>query len=161
MPPLVDMIWGATEWTITQSGTWTVPRTGRYYIELYGGGGAGASTGYPGGASCQSYDSISLAKGQSFSVIVGAAGYAYSGTVENGGSTTFGSYSVNGATSSTGWGNFGKGAGNKGVTPTSETDYVYSTGTQGKYYGYGLGGGASGYNGYAGPGAVYLKYLGA
>ena len=151
----------SNEYTITRSGTWTVPRTGRYYMELYGGGGAGGSAGYAGGASCQSYDSISLTEGQSFSVTVGAAGYSYSDTVRNGGSTTFGSYSVAGATSSTGWGNFGKGAGNKGVTPTSETDYVYSTGTQGKYYGYGLGGGASGYNGYAGPGAVYLKYLGA
>lgn len=31
-----------TEWTITSSGTWTVPRTGRYYIELYGNGGEGS-----------------------------------------------------------------------------------------------------------------------
>ena len=42
--PLVDTIGGGqTEWVITFSDTWTVPKTGRYMLELYGSGG-GSST---------------------------------------------------------------------------------------------------------------------
>ena len=145
---------GINEWVIIQTETWTVPKTGRYMLELYGGGGAGASVN-PRGASCQSYDSISLIKGEKINATIGIGGYAYSGLVSDGGSTTFGSYSVAGATSSIGYGTYGKGAGNKGVTPTSLNTPVYSTGTLGKYYGYGVSGE------YGGPRAVYLKYLGA
>lgn len=159
MPPLVDMIWGGqTEWTITQSGTWTVPRTGRYYIELYGGGGGGngtSSNGRTGGSSCQSYDSITLTKDQNLPVSIGVGG-AYEG--RTGTATTFGNYSVNGgggATSSAG----GAGAGNLGKNGSqyysSQVSPNYSDGTFGTQYGFGSKG-----NNQAGPGAVYLKYLG-
>lgn len=45
MPLLVDMIWvGETEFIITESGNFIVPRTGRYMLELYGGGGGVSNT---------------------------------------------------------------------------------------------------------------------
>ena len=151
-------IGGQTEWTITSSGTWTVPRTGRYYIELYGGGGGGngtSSNGRTGGSSCQSYDSITLTKDQNLPVSIGVGGASEGGT---GTATTFGNYSVNGgggATSSAG----GAGAGNLGKNGSqyysSQVSPNYSDGTFGTQYGFGSKG-----NNQAGPGAVYLKYLG-
>ena len=166
------MIWGgATEWTITSSGTWTVPKTGRYYIELYGGGGGAINpndnpTKHQGGSSCQAYDSIELTAKTQISATIGTGGKT---VVTRGGSstakatgTTFGSYSVAGGGQSDGTTN-GAGAGNKGTNGTNTGDYNYSKGSQSKKYGYGgfydRGGSMSYADG--GPGAVYLKYLGA
>lgn len=149
---------GQTEWTITQSGTWIVPRTGRYYIELYGGGGMNQqSTSYLGGSSCQSYDSITLTKGMSVNVSIG-----YGATATDGTGTTFGNYSVvaggNGTRVSG-----GAGAGNLGTTGGSTSnpnvDINASKGSLGSKYGYGIAYRSNGT--YAGNGAVYLKYLGA
>lgn len=164
---------GQTEWTITQSGTWTVPRTGRYYIELYGGGGGAWNNpyqyqiAYQAGSSCQSYDSVVLTKGEEIAVTIGTGGGASnnSSPAPNPSAatgTTFGSYNVTGGGMAIG--NVGAGAGNLGTQGTAYTrGYNNSTGVLGNKYGYGgwyYGG--SGGGAYAGgPGAVYLKYLGA
>lgn len=153
---------GQTEWIITQSGTWTVPRTGRYMLELYGGGGSTTfQSRYQGGSSCQSYDSISLTTGDVVDVTIGAGlDSAKNGT--RGGTTTFGQYSVLGGEKG-GDGAGGAGSGNKGT----DGQYVSSWGAQnnstgilGQTYGYGVNGVTGGYS-RGGNGAVYLKYLGA
>lgn len=159
---------GETEWTITSSGTWTVPRTGRYMLELYGGGGGGIyeygsngrSTRALGGSSCQHYDSVSLTVGASMSVIIGSGGVA---TKTDATATSFGNYSVAGAGNAPRKDKGGSAAGNYGTagvsnfaTETGEKNP--STGTLGHIYGY--GGDGSVYT-QGGPGAVYLKYLGA
>ena len=150
---------GPTEWVITKSGNFIVPRTGRYMLELYGGGGGTSrykgNSGYTGGASCQHYDSISLTRGEDIDI---AIGYAGSGN-NAGGSTSFGSYSVSGGGGSNG-SSAGAGAGNYGAAGEyrgrNETDDVYGTGAFSVSYGYGAGHN----NVDGGPGAVYLKYLG-
>lgn len=154
---------GATEWTITSSGTWTVPRTGRYMLELYGHGGNGyyqsSDDKGSGGASCQSYDSINLTKGTAIPVSVSTSSTAGSS------GTSFGNYSVaNGGNAV--WENSqtyhaGEGAGNKGATGVAtniggNVSYTYGTGSLSETYGYG-----GSPNSQGGPGAVYLKYLGA
>ena len=165
MSPLVDMIWGGqTEWTITSSGTWTVPRTGRYMLELYGGGGVPARySGYQGGSSCQHYDSISLTAGQSISVTVGAAGgVGMTGSITSGGNTTFGSYTVahgGNGTSSAG----GAASGNLGTAGAYFSDKTnnYGNGVLSQKYGYGVNMRSSDNLASGSAGAVYLKYLGA
>lgn len=154
---------GQTEWTITSSGTWTVPRTGRYMLELYGHGGNGyyksSDDKASGGASCQSYDSVNLTQGTVMPVSVST-----SSTAESNG-TSFGNYSVaNGGNAV--WENSqtyhaGEGAGNKGATGIATNNggnvpYTYGTGSLSETYGYG---GSPTNQG--GPGAVYIKYLGA
>lgn len=162
MPPLVDMILGGqTEWKIIKSGTWTVPKTGRYYIELYGGGGSSTfRSSYQGGSSCQSYDSISLNVGDAINVTIGE-GLDSSLTGTRGGTTTFGQYSVLGGEKGSDNAG-GAGSGNKG-TNGQYADYDArnnSTGTFGQIYGYGVNGSSGSYT-IGGPGAVYIKYLGA
>lgn len=137
---------GAT-FTITSNGSWRVPETGRYMLELYGMGGKGTFDMAPisGGASCQHYDSITLTKGDIQQVIIGNS--------ENT-STKFGTYSVNNggnAIGSTG----GQGAGNRGKDGIVGAGATYGTGELSSKYGYGVSSDTPG------PGAVYLKYLGA
>lgn len=159
---------GPTEWTITQSGTWTVPKTGRYMLELYGGGGGAPHGGYKfsGGSSCQSYDSISLTAGTNVNISIGVGGTNDAAST----GTTFGNYSVGGAGNSkqSHVNNTGLGVGNKG-TNGFENGIAYkqktlSTGHLASDYGYGVnaksGNTVTG-NGVGGHGAVYLKYLGA
>ena len=164
-----DMGVGATEWMITRSGTWIVPKTGRYYMELYGGGGGAWNNpysdffAYQGGSSCQTYDSVMLTAGNTINVSIGVGG-GYSNYTEpapnplDSTGTTFGSYSVAGggrATNSSG----GAAAGNKGTVGGNKGATNPSSGTFGNLYGYGgFGTTSTGSNG--GPGAVYLKYLG-
>lgn len=154
------MIWVGDEFLITSSGPWAVPRTGRYMLELYGGGGGTdrqvGLSGYTGGASCQHYDSISLTKGENINIAIGSGGI----NNNDGGATLFGSYSVSGGGGTNG--NFaGAKAGNYGAAGVSrgvkESGKVYGTGVFSKRYGYGSD--WRGDNG--GPGAVYLKYLGS
>ena len=150
---------GQTEWAITSSGTWTVPRTGRYYIELYGYGGAGKSSGVPyasGGASCQSYDSVVLTKGQVINVTI---------AINEGTTTSFDSYTVtNAGNASTKSPYYGTGSGNKGkngaYSYSGHTVVTVGGGVLSANYGVGQ----SSQNPYATTGrygAVYLKYLGA
>lgn len=153
---------GATEWIITSSGTWIVPRTGRYMIELYGHGGNGyyksSDDMASGGASCQSYDSVNLTKGTVIPVSVSISSTSGS----NG--TSFGNYSVaNGGNAV--WVNSqtyhaGEGAGNKGATGVAtniggNVSYTYRTGSLSETYGYG-----GSPNKQGGPRAVHIKYLG-
>ena len=159
-------IGGQTEWTITSSGTWTVPRTGRYMLELYGGGGGAPRSGYKfsGGSSCQSYDSISLTAGTKVNISIGVGGTNNAAST----GTTFGNYSVGGAGNSkqSSVNNTGLGAGNKGTNGfESGSDYglkTLSTGHLASDYGYGVNARADSAGvGVGGPGAVYIKYLGA
>ena len=146
---------------ITQSGTFTVEKTGKYYIELYGGGGAAYLRKATGGSSCQSYNEVQLTAGEAINVVIGAA---------NGGTTTFGSYSVAGGGNAsanaggTGSGNLGRN-GTFSDTPVQELyQKNISDGTYGSEYGYG------GYSRLSednvtyvtvpgGSGAVYIHYL--
>ena len=155
----------ATEWVITSSGSWTVPKTGRYMLELYGGGGgtprALSSNGYTGGSSCQHYDSVSLNVGDTIQVVIGAAGKSSSG-VTSGGSTSFGSYTVlgGGAASDSAAGGAAGNYGKSGVRVIRNSDVqTYNDGVFGTMYGVGSSN-SSNANG-ATAGAVYLKYLGA
>lgn len=155
---------GTTEWTITQSGTWTVPRTGRYYIELYGGGGGAYETvrAVQGGSSCQSYASVSLTKGDVIPVSVGIGGAcSYNdASISKSTGTTFGNYSVDGGGQGLNTGG-GDGAGNLGTKGTFDFEINKSNGFYGSTYGYGGFVYPAGYTvKQGGPGAVYLKYLG-
>ena len=139
--------------------TWKVPATGRYYLELYGGGGSpyltsGVTSNYQGGSSCQSYDSINLTEGQSITMKIGGVARG------NGGyGTTFGNYSVDGGGAST-VSKAGIGSGNKGKDGTYQAvlgTKNYPDGVLGKQCGWGINGA---YQAESGPGGVYLKYLG-
>lgn len=146
--------------------TFVVPKTGRYTLELYGGGGGSAKNStWTGGSSCQTYDVINLTKGETLAITVGAAGSGYTG--QQGGTTSFGSYTVAGATNATD-SSGGNGAGNKGVNGSNAGTYGafnYSSGSWRERYGYGVsavsGGDTDGWASGGAPGAVYLKYLGA
>lgn len=150
---------GQTEWIITESGTWTVPRTGRYYIELYGYGGAGKATGNPyasGGASCQSYDSVVLTKGQAINVTVALNAAT---------TTSFGSYTVtNAGDASMASPYYGVGSGNKGkngeISYGGDTAVTVGNGVLSANYGVGQGS-QDPYSTNYRLGAIYLKYLGA
>lgn len=149
---------GVTEWIITQSGTWTVPETGRYYVELYGGGGAAeGNNNYQGGSSCQSYSGVLLTKGASIDVTLGQGTFGEDGT-----STTFGSYSVAGGKKATY--DAGAGAGNLGTNgkyePHNTKNYSNGTAPYSQLYGWGINAHSNINAGTGGPGAVYLKYLG-
>lgn len=140
-----------TPFIITSSGSWEVPATGRYMLELYGMGGDGFGTqslGASGGSSCQHYDSITLTKGDIQQIVIGD----YSNSA-----TKFGSYSVNNGGNA--WaGTGGLGSGNYGKDGIDGMD-VPSTPSNGALSGrYGDGGNWSLNS--AAPGAVYLKYLG-
>lgn len=145
---------------ITSSGSWTVPRTGRYMLELYGGGGGTSrpieSSGYTGGASCQHYDSVSLTKGDTVNIVVGSGAKGQ----KAGETTSFGSYSVSGGGGSS-TSVAGSGAGNYGAAgkrvDRNKNDNSYGIGKLSPTYGFG----ASTKTTTGGDGAVYLKYLGA
>ena len=158
-------IGGMTEWVIDSSGSWTVPKTGRYMLELYGGGGgtprALSSSGYTGGSSCQHYDSVSLNVGETIQVVIGAAGKSSSG-VTSGESTSFGSYTVlgGGAASNSAAGGAAGNYGKSGVRVNRNNDVqTYNDGVFGTMYGVGSSNSSNAHGATAG--AVYLKYLGA
>ena len=151
----------ATEWLWTSNASFTVPKTGRYTLELYGGGGGSVNNSlYTGGSSCQTYDEINLTKGESFAVTVGTAGVGWTG--RQGGASSFGSYTVAGATNAT-ISSGGNGAGNKGAngSGTGYGGHNYPSGSFGTKYGYGTSPVKADEGAQGGPGAVYLKYLGA
>lgn len=140
-------------------GMWKVPATGRYYLEMYGGGGSpsvtiNVSSNYQGGSSCQSYDSINLTEGQIITMKI--ANISMGG---GGRGTTFGNYSVDGGWAST-ISAGGTGSGNKGKDGTYQAvlgTKNYPDGVLGKQCGWGINGE---YKTAGGPGGVYLKYLG-
>ena len=171
-------IGGQTEWMITSSGSWTVPRTGRYMLELYGGGGGVSDytsiregRAVQGGSSCQRYDSISLTAGDSIAVTIGVGGSTpLGGTTSPATGTSFGTYSVDGGgTGNGGTSTGGSGSGNLGTTGSvisysTTNKFNNNNGTFGSLYGVGGWGGRSSSSSGVKPGtngAVYLKYLGA
>lgn len=169
---------GQTEWLITSSGSWDVPCTGRYMLELYGGGGGVSDSdniregrAVQGGSSCQRYDSISLMAGDSIPITIGVRGtYKLDGTTRDATGTSFGTYSVDGGgTGDGGTATGGSGSGNLGTTGSvisysTTNKFNNNNGTFGSLYGVGGWGGrsSSSSGGKSGTdGAVYLKYLGA
>lgn len=170
---------GQTEWILTASQIWTVPRTGRYYLELYGGGGGAnmysdaSNYGCTGGSSCQSYDSIQLTTNQQINVIIGKGGEStFSSGSNSGENTSFGNYTVSGGTRTSFLNqdsySLGSGARNKGTSGQRVDNFNINpnTGTFRSIYRYGgcayrgnLSDAVRVSNG--GPRAVYLKYLGA
>lgn len=102
-----------TIYTLTSSGTWTAPVTGKYDIELHGGGGGGGAgayddvnvgstaigTGAGGGGSGELYEGVTLTGGKAYTYSIGSGGSGgtkngYNGS--DGGTTTFGDYSIAG-----------------------------------------------------------------
>ena len=80
---------GPTHWLYTRPGTFLVPVTGDYLIEMHGGGGGGASVGMAGiggggGGSGEQF-SRTLQKGAVFTIAIGTGG----DIGEDGGSTIF------------------------------------------------------------------------
>lgn len=166
----------AFNWLFIESQTWTVPKTGYYYLELYGNGGKGAykrgqggDAAAGGGASCQSYDNIILTEGEKINIVC----YPYSATSSPRG-TTFGNYSVQAGRNGSVQDDYpptptgGAASGNKGKvgnTITSEgsvasVEPTYGTGKYSTLYGYGSGIGNYTDSKTYGPRAVYLSYLG-
>lgn len=144
---------------IQKSGSFVVPRTGRYYLELHGGGGSG---GYRagGGGSGQTYSEITLTKNVVIPVTIGAGGNISGSSGSAGGTTTFGEYSVAGgnppsyysSTPGTGSGNVGEnGNGNNGGSGGG----LFPNSGRGGNIGGDQPSSASGLGG-----LVYLKYLG-
>lgn len=101
---VTKLFWQAmkeTRWIFDESGTFTVPKTGCYSVEMHGGGGggglgcggctAGVSSGGGGGGSGERVV-LSLVKGETYQVTVGAAGAPR----KRGGTSSFGSNSIEG-----------------------------------------------------------------
>lgn len=120
VPSVVEV---GTIWLFTEDGTFNVPATGTYQVEMHGGGGGGAIcrvsssiVGRAGGGGSGELHEITLSQGQSIPVTVGLGGAGATGTsgtqsATAGGQTTFGDLSVNG----------GGGAKCKGSATTSPT----------------------------------------
>lgn len=114
---LTEDVSNKNEWLIVTNRNFVVPKTGRYYLELHGGGGGAASyvkaygriTIASGGASGKSYAEINLTANQNINVVIGKKGkskvvsVSTSGSFPTGGieatdgeSTSFGEYTVSG-----------------------------------------------------------------
>lgn len=181
---------GANYWIINTSGTWTVPYSGRYNLYLRGGGGGSWIYNYPtsvtpyaivasGGGSGEVFSGISLTAGEVIPVTIGQGGNFSENTASpasQGGSTTFGNYSVAGGMGGS-QNAGGAGSGNQGqngvlVNSSALTAPIYvAPGTVSQNRGqFGWGGtgfiykynsGAQAMTLYAQPGAVIVEYLGA
>lgn len=168
--------------------TWTVPYTGNYFVELYGGGGFGDIKTYwvndvnyaafaEGGSSCQSYESLHLTKNSKMAITIGIGASKMRGAsvATNATGTSFRTYSVagggNGQVSVNNTTNIqaigGAGAGNKGTTRKANSKGTigssysinYSKGIYAKQFGYSNDPKGSSSQ-QARNGAVYIKYLG-
>lgn len=176
-PPLTTTEW-LYKYSDGVSGTFVVPRSGYYYIELYGGGGAACGTNgvyASGGASCQSYDSVYFSISEKIPFTIGAGGISNNAAGTNfsrgkGGTTTFGTYSIAGATGGAGYfdnrassptlgqviiTSVGKGSGNLGKDGAKTNGSTNIVGS-GKYSSV-CGASGTGGNGVAG--GIYIKYL--
>lgn len=147
---------------ITVSKTFIVPKTGRYYLELHGGGGASAATGPSGtefgsgGGSGQVYNEILLTSGDEISCVVGKGGTNPSiYSASDGEATSFGSYSVLGGQGA--YNKIGEGRGNVGQSGTTTSGGSGG----GRLPMYGAGSFSSHGNNMSGNnGAIYIEYLG-
>lgn len=163
-----------TQWVFTSNGTFTVPETGTYTIELHGGGGGGGggyeslrgeeSSGGDGGSSGKTWTNIKLLSGNSYSIIIGAGGSGGSGgkysrddtagyTGSSGGATSFGSlYTISGGGGGTGGrhtnsdGSINGKDGTSYGSPVEYNNYWYGNGG---YGGSGYSSGSSGSSGIA------------
>lgn len=170
-----------TTWLYEEDGTFEVPATGNYEVELHGGGGAAAFTiimnpQYPytlysaGGGSGQLF-TVSLSKGETIEISIGVGGTAISGSSSSnpGGQSSFGEYaSVSGG----GGGNLNAGGSSSGNIATSGEIYkgqlmpnplpsggLGNSSKPGQTYG--NGGGFSGTSPQSGqPGACIITFLG-
>lgn len=138
-----------TIWLFTEDGTFNVPQTGTYQVEMHGGGGGGsylkssnAVVGGAGGGSGEIY-TVELTKGQIINVTIGegciGGNYAKADTVF-GGTTTFGSLSVEGGgngSGSTAEGGAGGSASGRIATDGEHLRYVNIAGETGTLGGYG------------------------
>ncbi len=177
------------------SGTWECLASGRWTLEMHGGGGAAVGNyvgsgpwggtviinrAYAGGAS-GSTQTVSLSGGTKYNYIIGGGAvggenrYSPEHTIENGGDTRFGSWSISGGKSSF-WGDTGGTAvagvsyGNLATQPSSLEyfdDYYVVGGKGGSTIGnYGDGGDSedASFSGSYQPdgqdGAIILTYLG-
>ena len=171
-----------TTWAYTSNGTFEVPADGSYQIEMHGGGGgACVRTTYDsswnayyalasGGGSGEMY-TLALTKGEHYAITIGSGGASISGgpsvdAAEAGGSTSFGSYTVNGGGGGDGRGSVGGAA--HGSLATSGA-FISGGGTVAGGYGnknntaqtYGNGGSVTASSPQNGqPGAVIITYLG-
>lgn len=173
-----------TTYTFTSNGTFTVPKTGSYSIEMHGGGGGGGGAwngiavgasvnragGY-GGGSGEIY-TATLKKGTSYAITIGAGGSGGAkkttsgGDGTDGGTTTFGSlYSIAGGYGGEGGsrkssGSDGQCVGSLAQNANEGYDTYYRGGSTTGTYGNG-GSANSTSSGKAGTnGAVFVKYLG-
>ena len=109
-----------TQWVFTSNGTFTVPETGTYTIELHGGGGGGgagresskswendSADGGNGGGSGNKWTGVRLIAGNQYAIIIGSGGSGgraytddhvrFADAGSSGGTTSFGSlYSIQG-----------------------------------------------------------------
>lgn len=163
-----------TQWVFTSNGTFTVPETGTYTIELHGGGGGGGggyeslrgeeSSGGDGGSSGKTWTNIKLLSGNSYSIIIGTGGSGGSGGKysrdetagyrgSSGGATSFGSlYTISGGGGGTGgWHTNSDGSikGNDGTSYGSPVEYNNYWYGNGGYGGSGYSSGSSGSSGIA------------
>lgn len=173
--------------TITESTTFTVGLTGRYNIYLHGGGGGASETPTSttanweisgGGGSGEKFENITLTAGEQYNVIIGKAGKSGASSTD-GGTTSFGSYSVAGGGRATDSGTPGTGSGSLGEAGTrayrvsSGNSVVAKGGTGGdNVFGYyGVGASITKFSSSSGKysydhtsptdGCVILEYLGA
>lgn len=83
---------------ITTSTTWTVPKTGQYWVDLIGGGGGGgagtggggANGGGGGGSGYVASKMLTLTQGDTYPIVIGIAGSGGSGGNGAGGAATTG-----------------------------------------------------------------------
>ncbi len=156
--------------TTVGSSTITLPVTGKYYLELHGGGGGALQdlgisySMWSGGGSGRVYNSVQLSAG-TYNVTIGQGGTSSgSWALSDGGSTSFGDYTVAGGKKIESTTNRPSGVGNVGgasAQGTYDGSLHRPDNGGGLYPSYGAGGVAYGadtvLNG--SQGCVYIKYL--
>ena len=168
---------------ITTSTTWTVPKTGQYWIDLIGGGGGGGfgggTGGGGGGSGYVASKMLTLTHGDTYPIVIGIAGNGGVGGAPGLGGTATTGFGLSaagglggafagagGAGHSSGRnGSAGSGAtaGGKGgsapllVPDINATDGAGASGSGGFGYGAGGGGGSANVGGAGAQGAVIIR----
>jgi len=170
---------------ITTSTTWTVPKTGQYWIDLIGGGGgggsgsggAGAIGGGGGGSGYVASKMLTLTQGDTYPIVIGIAGNVSASYGSGGAATTgFGLSAAGGgggafagaggaghSSGRNGSAGYGATAGGKGgsapllIPDINATDGGGASGSGGFGYGAGGGGGSANVGGAGAQGAVIIR----
>lgn len=123
-----------------QDGTFEVPATGTYQVELHGGGGGGADiteyTGGGGGGGSGAMYEVELTRGDILDVVIGAGGEAgeYDSVNTNrGGTTVFGSLSLEGGGNGSSSGTGGTASGSLATNGTDGGSILTGSGSTGGY----------------------------